>query len=315
VAEVGCYNYCRSRGRSSSVHLSRGDFTSRVGRAGSLYRPKRAGSPGAFLSAKSVVLSVSAVRTSAQQFEWKGESWSSGEFVRRVKSAGCRSKTVLSRRVRGGFLITYAAFGPGATVRTDGHGAGPSRTDANAPPAGMKRSNDERLSMRAAIVILIIFGVGRCYNYKPLTTPPEPGSYSRCAHRFRLQELAHYLGPNVFVVRAGTGDSDGGLSSRWRRWSSSAGNNCVEGETVALPNGTIGVARCAPARQGTEHLAGGWAQGGSSRDLGLHAERRRHPARPGRSRPNPSDAGLETSDAREGASRLERPFDVLSAAR
>ncbi len=78
-----------------------------------------------------LALSVAAVENRRGNIsEWKGESVViPGEFVRSVEERRvARSKTVLLAGASvAGFLITYAAFGPGATG-TDpmGSGAGPS---------------------------------------------------------------------------------------------------------------------------------------------------------------------------------------------
>jgi len=88
---------------------------------------------GRFLATteRGLVLSVAAVENQrGNVFEWKGESVViPGEFVRRVEERRvARSKTVLLAGASvAGFLITYAAFGPGASG-TDpmGTGAGPS---------------------------------------------------------------------------------------------------------------------------------------------------------------------------------------------
>jgi hypothetical protein len=88
---------------------------------------------GRFLSAteRGFAISVAAVENRRGIIsEWKGESVViPGEFVRSVEERRvARSKTVLLAGASvAGFLITYAAFGPGATG-TDpmGSGAGPS---------------------------------------------------------------------------------------------------------------------------------------------------------------------------------------------
>jgi|SRR5439155_995780 len=88
---------------------------------------------GRLLSAteRGFALSVAAVENQRGNiFEWQGEAVViPGEFVRRVEERRvARSKAVLLAGASvAGFLITYAAFGPGA-AGTDpmGSGAGPS---------------------------------------------------------------------------------------------------------------------------------------------------------------------------------------------
>jgi len=56
---------------------------------------------------------------------------------------------------------------------------------------------------RAATLMAAACVTAGCYNYDPLITPsPQPGSYlSLSLTDAGSQELARYLGPNVFIVR------------------------------------------------------------------------------------------------------------------
>src|ERR1041384_785519 len=88
--------------------------------------------------------------------------------------------------------------GAGEPGRVPADGERPARSGISS-----RASRDERFSMRAAILILS-FGVSAgCYNYNPLTTPtPQPGSYVAVTLTDSgSQELARFLGPNVFVGR------------------------------------------------------------------------------------------------------------------
>src|ERR1051325_5479487 len=112
----------------------------------------------------------------------------------------------MRRSGRARLAQTRWAVQPGR-VHADGERPAPSGVSSRA-------SRDERFSMRAAILILS-FGVSAGgYNDNPLSTPtPPPGSYVDVALTDAgSQELARYLGPNVFVVRGRSlGDSDHGL--------------------------------------------------------------------------------------------------------
>src|ERR1051325_11339534 len=81
--------------------------------------------------------------------------------------------------------------------------AGRVHADSERPaPSGVssRASRDERFSIRAPILILSFSVSAGCYNYNPLTTPtPQPGSCVAVALTDAgSQELARYLGPNVF---------------------------------------------------------------------------------------------------------------------
>jgi len=97
--------------------------------------------------------------------------------------------------------------------------------------------------MRAAIVIATACVTAACYDYNPLTTPsPEPGTYvAATLTDSGAEELARYLGPNVFVVRGRyLGDSDRGLLVSVSSVETKGGNELGwAGETVALPVNSI----------------------------------------------------------------------------
>jgi hypothetical protein len=119
--------------------------------------------------------------------------------------------------------------------------------------------------MRAAILIISVVTAG-CYNYNALTTPsPEPGSYVAVTLTDSgSQELARYLGPNVFVVRGRyLGDSDRGLLVSVSSVELKRGNELSwEGETVALPNGTIASLDVRRLAKGRSILLAGVGAGG-----------------------------------------------------
>ncbi len=135
LLQVGCYNYLPlSRSHLvPSTYLAVTLTESGSDELAPYIGPNVLVVRGRFLSAteRGLVLSVSAVENQrGNSFEWKGESVViPGEFVRRVEERRvARSKTVLLAGASvAGFLITYAAFGPGASG-TDpmGTGAGPS---------------------------------------------------------------------------------------------------------------------------------------------------------------------------------------------
>ena len=167
---------------------------------------------------------------------------------------------------------------------------------ANAPPrtgVSQRASNGERFFMRPAILILVIFGMtGACYNYNPLTNPsPEPGSYVAVTLTDSgSQELARYLGPNVFVVRGRyLGDSDRGLLVSVASVELKRGNELSwEGETVALPNGTIASLDVRRLAKGRSILLAGVSAGGLvAATLAFSLNGGGTPLGPGRPRPNP----------------------------
>ena len=135
LLQVGCYNYLPlSRSHLvPSTYLAVTLTESGSEELAPYLGPNVLVVRGRFLSTteRGLALSVAAVENQrGNVFEWKGESVViPGEFVRRVEERRvARSKTVLLAGASvAGFLITYAAFGPGASG-TDpmGTGAGPS---------------------------------------------------------------------------------------------------------------------------------------------------------------------------------------------
>jgi len=135
LLQVGCYNYLPlSRSHLvPSTYLAVTLTESGSEELAPYLGPNVLVVRGRFLSTteRGLALSVAAVENRrGNSFEWKGESVViPGEFVRRVEERRvARSKTVLLAGASvAGFLITYAAFGPGASG-TDpmGTGAGPS---------------------------------------------------------------------------------------------------------------------------------------------------------------------------------------------
>src|SRR5947208_15809096 len=97
--------------------------------------------------------------------------------------------------------------------------------------------------MRAAILTAAACVTAGCYNYDPLVTPsPEPGTYvSLSLTDAGSQELARYLGPNVFIVRGRyLQHGDGGLLVSVASVELKLGNEVSwAGETVALPDSAI----------------------------------------------------------------------------
>ena len=135
LLQVGCYNYlplARSH-LVPSTYLAVTLTESGSEELAPYLGPNVLVVRGRFLSTteRGLALSVAAVENRRGNiFEWKGESVViPGEFVRSVEERRvARSKTVLLAGASvAGFLITYAAFGPGASG-TDpaGSGAGPS---------------------------------------------------------------------------------------------------------------------------------------------------------------------------------------------
>ncbi len=135
LLQVGCYNYLPlSRSHLvPSTYLAVTLTESGSEELAPYLGPNVLVVRGRFLSTteRGLALSVAAVENRrGNSFEWKGESVViPGEFVRSVEERRvARSKTVLLAGASvAGFLITYAAFGPGASG-TDpaGSGAGPS---------------------------------------------------------------------------------------------------------------------------------------------------------------------------------------------
>jgi len=135
LLQVGCYNYLPlSRSHLvPSTYLAVTLTESGSEELAPYLGPNVLVVRGRFLSTteRGLALSVAAVENRrGNSFEWKGESVViPGEFVRSVEERRvARSKTVLLAGASvAGFLITYAAFGPGASG-TDpmGTGAGPS---------------------------------------------------------------------------------------------------------------------------------------------------------------------------------------------
>ena len=135
LLQVGCYNYlplARSH-LVPSTYLAVTLTESGSEELAPYLGPSVLVVRGRFLSTteRGLALSVAAVENRrGNSFEWKGESVViPGEFVRSVEERRvARSKTVLLAGASvAGFLITYAAFGPGASgTDPTGSGAGPS---------------------------------------------------------------------------------------------------------------------------------------------------------------------------------------------
>src|ERR1041385_1760609 len=190
----------------------------------------------------------------------------------------------MRRSGRARLAQTRWAVEPGR-VPTDGERPAPSGISSRA-------SRDERFSMRAAILILS-FGVSAgCYNYNPLTTPtPQAGSYVAVTLTDSgSQELARYLGPNVFVVGGRyRGDSDHGLLLSVASVELKRGNELSwEGETVALPNGAIASLDGRRLAKGRSTLLGSVGAGGLvATTLAFTLNGGGTALGPGRRRPNP----------------------------
>ena len=97
--------------------------------------------------------------------------------------------------------------------------------------------------MRPSVLITAACLTAGCYSYRPLATPtPELGtSIAVTLTDSGSDELAHYLGPNVFAVRGRyLGDSDGGLLVSVSSVESKRGDELTwAGETVTLPTNDI----------------------------------------------------------------------------
>ena len=97
--------------------------------------------------------------------------------------------------------------------------------------------------MRASLVLAALSLTGGCYNYSPLTTATlVPGTYVAITLTDAgSQELARYLGPNVFVVRGRyVGDGDQGVLLSVVAVQLVRGDEVPwAGEQVALPNSAI----------------------------------------------------------------------------
>ncbi len=120
--------------------------------------------------------------------------------------------------------------------------------------------------MRASIVIAAAFVSAACYNYNPITTlPPEPGSYVAAKLTdVGSQELAPYVGPNVFVLRGRyVGESDHGFVVSVSSVELQRGDELPwAGEHVALPNGYIASLEVRQLAKGRSFLLAGIGAGG-----------------------------------------------------
>jgi hypothetical protein len=120
--------------------------------------------------------------------------------------------------------------------------------------------------MRASIVIAAAFLSAACYNYNPITTlTPEPGSY--VAARLTdvgSQDLARYVGPNVFVVRGRyVGVSDQALIVAVSSVELQRGDELPwAGEQVTLPNSYIASLEVRRLAKGRSLLLAGVGAGG-----------------------------------------------------
>lgn len=120
--------------------------------------------------------------------------------------------------------------------------------------------------MRTAILIVMVCVTAGCYNYNPLTTPsPEPGSYlAATLTDLGSQDLARYLGPNVFVVRGRyLGDSDHGLLVSISSVELKRGDEVSwAGETVTLPADAVASVDVRRLARGRTLLLAGAGAGG-----------------------------------------------------
>src|SRR2546422_3956727 len=146
--------------------------------------------------------------------------------------------------------------------------------------------------MRAAFLIATACLAAGCYNYQPLlTSTPTPGTYIAVTLTDSgSTELARYLGPNVFVVRGRyLGDSDRGFLVSVTSVELKRGNELSwEGETVALPNGTVASLDVRRLAKGRSFLLAGVGAGGLvAATLALTLNGGGTPLGPGPPRPHP----------------------------
>ena len=120
--------------------------------------------------------------------------------------------------------------------------------------------------MRIVILIGVLSLSAGCYNYDPLTTPsPDPGTYV-AAHLTDggSEELARYLGPNVFIVRGRyLGPDARGLLVSVSSVETKRGDELSwQGETVALPVDAITSLEVRRLSKGRTLLLAGVGAGG-----------------------------------------------------
>jgi hypothetical protein len=120
--------------------------------------------------------------------------------------------------------------------------------------------------MRTAILIGVLSVTAGCYNYNPLTTPtPETGTYLGVTLTDAgSDDLARYLGPNVFLVRGRyLGPSDKGFLLSVTGVETKRGIALPwEGETVTLPADAIASLEVRRLSKGKSLLLAGLGAGG-----------------------------------------------------
>ena len=118
-----------------------------------------------------------------------------------------------------------------------------------------------------AYSLIAAAGLAGCYNYAPLATPtPQPGtSVAVTLTSAGSQDLARYLGPNVFVVRGRyLRDADeGGLVVSVTSVELQRGDELSwAGEAVSLPNSAIASVEVRRLARGRSILLAGAGAGG-----------------------------------------------------
>jgi len=115
--------------------------------------------------------------------------------------------------------------------------------------------------MRASIALAALCLTAGCYNYSPLTTAtPAPGSYVAITLTdVGSQELARYLGPNVFVVRGRyVGEKDQGVLVSVASVELVRGDEVPwAGEQVTLPTSAIAAVQVRQFAKGRSVLLAG----------------------------------------------------------
>jgi hypothetical protein len=116
------------------------------------------------------------------------------------------------------------------------------------------------------MVIAAAFLSAACYNYNPITTPtPQPGSYVAAKLTdVGSQELAPYVGPNVFVLRGRyVGESDHGFVVSVSSVELQRGDELPwAGEHVELPNRYIASLEVRQLAKGRSFLLASIGAGG-----------------------------------------------------
>lgn len=120
--------------------------------------------------------------------------------------------------------------------------------------------------MRASILMTAACLTAGCYNYAPLATPsPEVGSYLAVTlNAAGSDELARYVGPNVFVVRGRyLGDNGGALLVSVSSVETKRGDEVSwKGETITLPTDDIASLDVRHLAKGRSLLLAGVGAGG-----------------------------------------------------